>query len=434
MIKEFEVENYLSFKERQKISFEATADKTAEEYLVYTITHPITGANTRILRANVVYGANASGKTNILIAIERIFRLMFTPMIDISDEITHIPFAANNSELTEMKVVFFIDGVEYSYEIKYDKIIHSEELLFNPNGAKSLLYRRSYDVDKQIPIVTFGDNANLDSKTRKDITLNTYNNHTVISTLNKITIYAPQLQKIIDWIKISVKDFNTGGQISVEESASIIVDMMQDDAKKAFLMEYINSADFNINNIYYEEKNLEIPEEIKAGILENNSISDEQKKRLISRRSIKVDIEHLMDNEKVKLPLSLESRGTFASIDLANKFYDIMNSRCVYIIDEIDNTLHYDLLTFYLQKFLINKHNSQLIFSTHNQVLLDETFIRRDMVWFTKKDATSAATEVYSAADFKLHKNASLYNAYKTGKLGAKPSVGSPFINIIQLM
>ena len=66
-------------------------------------------------------------------------------------------------------------------------------------------------------------------------------------------------------------------------------------------------------------------------------------------------------------------------------------------------------------------------FTTQDQQLLDEEFIRRDMVWFTEKSKEDASTELYCASEFGLHKNLSLYKAYRTGKLGAKPELGSIF-------
>ena len=98
--------------------------------------------------------------------------------------------------------------------------------------------------------------------------------------------------------------------------------------------------------------------------------------------------------------------------------------------DELDGSLHYDLLIHYLQTYLQVPSHSQLLFTTHNQMLLDEDWmIRRDMVWFTEKDKESASTSLYSASEMGLHKNVSLLNAYRIGKLGAKPLLGSTLLS-----
>ena len=98
----------------------------------------------------------------------------------------------------------------------------------------------------------------------------------------------------------------------------------------------------------------------------------------------------------------------------------MLKSGSVYMIDEIEDSLHFDILSYFLQQFFVNDHKTQLIFTTHNQMLLDEDYMRRDMVWFTEKSKTTSSSELFSAADFKLHKNASICNAYKIGKLGMK--------------
>ena len=91
-------------------------------------------------------------------------------------------------------------------------------------------------------------------------------------------------------------------------------------------------------------------------------------------------------------------------------------------------SLHYDLFTHIIKTFLVNSDRAQLIFSTHSLMLLDEDFIRRDMVYFASKNE-SGATEIYRAKDFGLHKEVSILNAYRAGKLGAKPQLGSIFID-----
>jgi AAA15 family ATPase/GTPase len=123
-----------------------------------------------------------------------------------------------------------------------------------------------------------------------------------------------------------------------------------------------------------------------------------------------------------------ESAGTLSYLELLDQLYEMIHQNHIYLYDEIEKNIHYDLLIHYLSLFMMNSHASQLIFTTHDQLLLDEDFIRRDMVWFTDKSKETGGTELYSAADFGLHKNISLYNAYKVGKLGAKPELGSIFI------
>ena len=123
-----------------------------------------------------------------------------------------------------------------------------------------------------------------------------------------------------------------------------------------------------------------------------------------------------------------ESDGTNRMYGLSALLYTMVKNQQILVCDELDSSLHYDLFTHILKTFLVNSERGQLIFSTHNLMLLDEEYIRRDMVYFANKNQ-SGATEVYRAKDFGLHKEVSILNAYRAGKLGAKPNMGSIFMN-----
>lgn len=102
---------------------------------------------------------------------------------------------------------------------------------------------------------------------------------------------------------------------------------------------------------------------------------------------------------------------------------------CVSLEDELEESLHYDPLLHFLETFLHTSVPSQLIFTTHNQQLLgEEWLIRRDMIWFTEKDRKTCSTTLYRASDMGIHKNVSLMNAYRIGKLGAKPLLGNTYL------
>ena len=431
MVKEFAVENFLSFRERQEVSFEATSDKQSEESLVYKIIHPQSNSITRILRMNLIYGANASGKTNLLLVLKSIFKLLSQYADKKEETLDYFPFAMKDGEPTKFEITFFIDNIEYQYFIEYNNNIILKELLrFNPNGVMSLFYSREYDVEKKMPKITFGENAEVKVAARKTIVGDTFNNHTVISAFGKKSIYAPKIEAIYSWAQRSLTNASYTSEIDISDIATTIIDMQKDRSKRAFFMNYINAADFNIHNIKFEEKDISIPEALKSQIIEDDDLTEDQKIKLLNRKAVKVEVEHMSDGDSFILPLSLESNGTLKTMGLTGVLYRIFSSNDIFTIDEVDDAMHYELITHMLQVLLVNEHRSQLIFSTHNQRLLDEDFIRRDMVWFTEKNKETAGTEVYSAAEFKIHKNLSLYNTYKTGKLGAVPFIGSPFINI----
>lgn len=399
MIQDFSVENFLSFDSRQEISFEASNDNSSEVTLVAKVKHPKSGVVTRLLRMSAIYGANASGKTNLLYAIEDIWNKLYIPFVSKDEKILFRPFAIRRDDNTRMGVSFFINGIKYEYKIEYNgSEIVSELLEFNPNGVISQFYERKHNYSTNLPEITFGKNVGLDSKTAAIITTNTLPNHTVLSTCNKISVEAPAFETVLGYIRLSI--LNTQSKESVD---SLLRATLGQSTRKSFLMRAIREADFNISDIV---------------------------SRKIDKDNTKIEFEHTYAKGRFSMPIESESAGTLSFVEKMDMLYGVVESNKFLMVDELDDSLHHDLLVYFLQTFLSNDSEAQLLFTVHDQLILTEDFMRRDMVWFTEKKEETASTDLFSADDFNLHKNASIFNAYKLGKLGAKPTVGSPFLTI----
>ena len=399
MVLDFSVENLLSFGDRQEISFEASSDNSSEDSLIKRVTHPKSGSVTRVLRMSVIYGANASGKTNLLHAIADIWSKLYYPCVSKDDTVMFRPFAMRRDENTKMSISFFIKGVRYDYSIEYNGTVIVHELLeFNPNGVSSMFYERRHNEVTNLPEIAFGKNVGLDSKTTAIIITNTLANHSVLSTYNKISVDAPAFETVINYIRESV--FSPDTRIGIDE---LLKKTVADRARKSFLLRAVREADFNITNIV---------------------------NRPTDKENMKIEFEHNYNDGNFAMPIESESDGTLSFVEKIDILYGAINSGMFLMVDELDDSLHHDLLVYFLQTFLSNDSEAQLLFTVHDQLILAEEFMRRDMVWFTEKNKETASTELFSADDFNLHKNASIFNAYKLGKLGARPHVGSPFLSI----
>lgn len=399
MILDFSVENFLSFSTRQEISFEASNDNTSEDSLITKVKHPKSGSVTRVLRMSSVYGANASGKTNLLYAIADVWAKLYQPCASKDEKIPFRPFAMRRDENTKLTVSFFINGIKYDYCIEYngDTIVY-ELLEFNPNGVSSQFYERKHNYDTNLPEITFGKNVSLDSKTATVITTNTLANHSVLSTYNKISVEAPAFETVVSYIRNSILAFQTHTNITELLKVTIL-----QQERKNFLLRAVKEADFNITNIV---------------------------NRPAERGESKIEFEHDYDKGRFTMPIESESDGTLSFVEKMDILFGAIKSDRFLMIDELDDSLHHDLLVYFIQTFLSNESEAQLLFTTHDQLILTEDFMRRDMAWFTEKEKETASTELFSADDFNLHKNASIFNAYKLGKLGGRPHVGSPFLAI----
>lgn len=399
MILDFSVENFLSFATRQELSFEASNDNTSEESLIVKVKHPKSGSITRVLRMSLIYGANASGKTNLLYAISDIWNKLYQPCSSKDEKILFRPFTMLRHENTKMSVSFFIGGVKYDYSIEYNGDVIVYELLeFNPNGVSSQFYERKHNFSTNLPDITFGKNVGLESKTAATIATNTLANHSVLSTFNKISVDAPAFGTVVDYIRNSI--LMPQARMNIDELLKATI-LQQE--RKEFLLRSVKEADFNITNIV---------------------------NRPTEKGESRIEFEHDYDRGRFTMPIESESDGTLSFVEKMDLLFGAIKSDKLLLIDELDDSLHHDLLVYFLQTFLANESRAQLFFTIHDQLILTEDFVRRDMAWFTEKDKDSASTELFSADDFNLHKNASIFNAYKLGKLGARPQVGSPFLTI----
>ena len=396
MIRELRVENFMSIRAEQTLSFEATKDNTSRELLTVEVRPGI-----RLNRMLVLYGANASGKSNILYAYETVWRMLVSSYTNKLQSIPFFPFALDKDKNTRLSISFFIDQVRYDYSLVYNnRHIVSEKMEYAPNGVLSLFYSRTFVNEDVVPDIEFGRTVGLHLKSKKTIVENTLNNHTVLSTFSKVSLNedAKTFRDTYNWIVRYVHGLKGN---SLLEIAQQLVDNKE---KKYYFITAMRKADFNISDI---------------------SIDNET--RMQSGKDV-FFTHHTKNGMDFTLSSIDQSVGTLRYFQLQECMFNMLKENHIYSFDEIESNLHYDLLLHFLTTFMMNADHSQILFTTQDQQLLDEEFIRRDMVWFTEKSKDDASTELYCASEFGLHKNLSLYKAYKTGKLGAKPELGSIFL------
>ena len=398
MIRDFWVENYYSIKERQEMDFEVRSKE--DEWMRV---EPTPGVY--LSKLGIIYGANASGKSNMLKAMQNVFDLLFTSRSNRNDPVlSGMPFALTADKPTKMYVSFFVEGVRYDYLVEYTrKHIIRELLEFFPKKAKSLFYERTFNGDNKQVSIKFGTNVGIKSKTIDTLIQNTLNNHTVLSTYGKVALPddAEPMAKLYDWIRDHVH-----GVLKMNDG-DVLPQMREVDAdakRKKFYMQMLKKADFNISDFH---------------VLSNG-------------RDETVAFVNTTSSEDFELPDSTQSAGTIRFIADLKYLYDAITGSHVYMLDELGEDLHYDLLLYYINVFLYNSDSSQLIMTSQETSLLAEDLINehRQVVWFAEKSHETASS-VYTRADkFGLHKNLSLYNSYRIGRLGAKPELGSPFIDL----
>ena len=424
MIRDFWVKNYLSIRDKQELNFLA---KESSSELVTEIAE-----GTFLYKLGILYGSNASGKSNMLIALNEVFRLLVLPKSDATQRINgSIPFMLSKGDPTEMHVSFYANGVRYDYDVAFnDKNILSEALYYYPNKSKSLFYERTFVGDNVQAEIKFGPSLRLLVKTQESIRENTLNNHSVLSVCRKAALKEDidPFNILCGWIMENYHDVDGDGEKGIVE---ILKDAYANSKKRKFYNIMLQKADLNILEYKPIVEDRFVSNEFRQRILMEN-IPEEMKVALLQPTSDSVAFVNHSTNGDFDIPLRWQSKGTQKYIRILEALYDMITASHVYYLDELGEDLHNDLLYYYLNVFIFNSEKSQLIITSQETTLLSQDLINenRGVVWFVEKNKETASSEYSRGDSFGLHKNLSLYNSYRIGRLGAKPELGSIFINL----
>lgn len=424
MIRDFWVKNYLSIRDKQELSF---VTKGPSSELVTEVADGVF-----LYKLGILYGSNASGKSNMLIAMNEVFRLLVMAKSDATVGIGGcIPFVLTKDEPTEMHVSFYADDTRYDYDVKFNgKHILNEALYYYPNKSKSLFYERSFVGENVQADIKFGASLKLQIKTQESIRENTLNNHSVLSVCRKAALkedIAP-FNTLHAWIMSNYHDVDGDVEKGLVE---ILKDAYSNPKKRKFYNTMLQKADLNILEYRPVVEDRFVPNDFRKRIQKEN-IPEEMKDVLLKPTTDSITFLNHSDNSDFDIPLRWQSKGTQKYIRILDALYDLITSPHVYYLDELGEDLHNDLLYYYLNVFIFNSDKSQLVITSQETTLLSQDMINenRGVVWFVEKNKETASSEYARGDSFGLHKNLSLYNSYRIGRLGAKPELGSIFINL----
>lgn len=434
MIINFSIQNFGSIKDKQILSFEADKSDHLENYYII----PINGL--RLLKLGLIYGANASGKTTILKALQFLRNIVLEPETKKTEEFDFKPFlfdSLSHKQNSILSIDFIQNEKRYYYEVEFNKDAIVNETLNHYNPTKSNVFKRTTDLDKQFTQITFGSilkkEKKIDKTFEKTLESNTLWNNTVLGGFLKTNMELKELKDATDWFSIYLRPLIL---TKTELDSYVTSQIDKSEIKKADVVSILKKADFNISDILIQKEEEDIPD----GLLEflekqvkdsSKVINDLKNKGKIT--SVNLEFEHTVNNKKYSLPFDLESQGTKRYYGIAGILSLLLKGSIAIPIDELEASLHPDLYIHFLLSFLVNSKNSQIIATTHNREILNNKDIyRNDAIWFTDKTDNSA-TELYSLSDFDssvIRDTSNVYNAYKIGKLGGVPNLGDYFIDL----
>ena len=424
MIRDFWVKNYLSIRDKQELSFIA---KGPASELVVEISKGVF-----LYKLGILYGSNASGKSNMLIALNEIFRILVSPKSDANNKIKgFLPFALSKEKPTEMHVSFYANSIRYDYDVTFNgNHILNEVLNYYPNGSKALFYERSFVGDNLQADIKFGTSLKLLTKTQDSIRENTLNNHSVLAVCRKAALKEDiePFTTLYSYIMNNYHDVD--GDIE-KGIVDVLTDAYNDSRKRKFFTQMLQKADLNIMEYRPIIEDRVIPQEYRERISKEN-IPDRMKEVLLKPTNDSISFLNHSDKGDFEITMELQSKGTQKYVRILDALYDMITSNHIYYLDELGEDLHYDLLFYYLNVFIFNSDKSQLIITSQETTLLSQDLINenRGVVWFVEKNHNTASSEYSRGDSFGLHKNLSLYNSYRIGRLGAKPELGSIFIDL----
>jgi AAA15 family ATPase/GTPase len=431
MIVNFSVQNFGSIKDKQVLSFEAdrSSHHLEDHYVIQTI------GGLRLLKLGLIYGANASGKTTVLKALDFLRDIVIEPKEKKTEPFRFKPFlfdAETPNRNSTLSIEFIQNGTRYHYKVELnEKAIVREELNFY-NPGKANIFKRTTDLDKQYAGITFGRKIKADKIFEKTLESNTLWNNTVLGGFLKTNMESKELQDATDWFANYLKPLISS---KTELDAYITSRIEKSEIKKNTIIHILKNADFNISNILVEEGKEDIPEGLLEFMEQQSDIPKEKLDELKKKgkiTAVKLEIEHIVHNEKYSLPFNFESQGTQRYYGLAGILFLLIKESVAFPIDELETSLHPDLFVHFLLSFLVNSKNSQIIATTHNrEILNNKDIFRNDAVWITDK-SEDCATELYSLSDFDssvIRNTSNIYNAFKIGKLGGVPNLGDYYIN-----
>lgn len=420
MIIEFTVGNFLSFKEPKTLSLEAT---NITEHKDSTFKY----GNNKLLKSVVLYGANSSGKSNLIKAMSIMKMIIMTSAEKSSaSKFEIIPFLLNTS--TEKKpsffeVVFLIEKIRYRYGFEMDKkSIHGEWLFKLENGEEIPLFIREMD---GIGITAdFKEGEGLEAKTR--------DNALFLSVVDQFN--GKTATKIISWFN----SWGTLSGLSHENYSHVTFSLLDKEKSKERLLDFFKDLDLGFEQLKFRKEKFQenlLPRDLPSELLDD-IINDLEGKTIATITTV-----HKVFDEKGK-QVALrdfnlrehESSGTNKVIDISGPIFHTLLNGGILVIDELDAKLH-PLITAAITNLFnspeYNSNKAQLIFSTHDTNLLSYGRFRRDQIYFLEKDKYEAS-DLYSLIEYKeegtdkkIRKDRSFEKDYINGRYGAIPFIGN---------
>ena len=412
----FTFKNFMSFYGENIFTMKSSADTKFREL------NTVKTKYGELIKSAFILGANGSGKSNFIKAIDYIKNIVLAELSLQSKMISNIDnfiFSENSNETPSVfEVEFIADGMVYEYGFEFLNGEVNKEYLYKKTKRKTPVFERTSPDFKDIALSKDMENV-------KELTKNTRRDTLFLYWANggnnemAMTVYR--------WFE-NIQIFETD-DISRLLSATLDYLEERDDGKNNVL-NLLQTADINILDF-----DIELSEENEQTKLMNKALKKSYSEKMLPFRTVSLNTKHNFYDKNwgkvgiVSTSVLFESAGTRKLFEIAGPIIKALEQGNVVFIDEIDTRLHPMLVRFLIMMFNSiskNPKNAQLICNTHDILLLEED-IRRDQIYFTEKDEYGVS-KLYSLTDFKgVRKESKLLKQYLLGAFGATPKLKDYF-------
>ena len=417
MIIDFSVKNFKSFQDEAVLSFVAVNAYDEHPEYVSEISLPGMG-DVKLLKVMGLFGANASGKSSILEALILMFSLVTgSHKNEINEEIERDYFKlADNAEdePTEMCLRFICEGIRCHFTVE----LNSERILYEclevfPKGRSQTWYEREWNEDQKA--YDWGPKASEFYKIETNRKANTRNN--VLYLSKAVDDNDQQLFPIFSWFK---KNYGTNQDLW--GVTSISKHLKENPEVLDFLNEHIRTADLGVAQVYLDSKVIKRPKSLKRQNDKSYVLEEDDFEKLVV--PILQFLHYSNSGKTVPLNFDEQSGGTQELVKIYSRLHKSLEIGEFEVSDEIENELHPLMARHFIKLFTsdLNQNGAQLLFTSHDATLLDNSFMRRDQYWFTEKDKYGRST-LKSLAEFSVKKGKVLMQAYLSGVYGAIPQL-----------
>ncbi len=394
MLVQFKVRNFLSFKDEN--IFDLRAIKAYKEHQSNLID---TGNKEKLVKVASIYGANASGKSNLHLAFSSFQNIIVHSLSNVNNGINsnddssilkelYLPFKFDdNKDTSEFEIVIIKDSFEYRYGFEYNSEIIIEEWMYRKSFKTN---RISTIIERDTSNIYFGPSISKECNKYKNLIPN---ETLILSLFNKLNVVPDIFQKVFMGVMDTLVVNNDFFDSINNNTYDFLIKLIDNKKEKEKLLFFLDSIDTGIKDIFYEETE-------KEYIFKTTHIGE--------------------NNKKYDISMNFESQGTIKSILLYIFINSAINYNVSIFIDELNTKLHPLLQKFIIDLFYNEKTKAQLIYTTHDTTLMDRKFFRRDQIFFVQKDKFGHS-ELISLSDFKIRSDSSFEKDYLAGVYGGIP-------------